>query len=55
METKDLLRFADEMLAIIAGPETVPRKLAMLEKHLSESEVALGRPGLVQGHGQRSR
>ena len=55
METKDLLHFADEMLAIIAGPETAARKLVMLEKYLSESEVSLGRPGLVQGRGQRNR
>jgi hypothetical protein len=55
LETKDLVRFADEMLAIIASPETAPRKLVMLEKHLSESEVSLGRSGLVQGRGQRGR
>ncbi len=55
MELKDLIRFADEMLAIIEGPESPARKFVMLDKHLTEGEAKLGRRDLVQGRGARSR
>ena len=55
MNAQDLIRFADDMLAIIDGPESPAKKIVMLEKRLSDGEATVGRKDLVQGRGARSR
>ncbi len=55
MNTQDLIRLADDLLAIIDGPESPARKIVMLEKRLSDDEAHAGRRDLVQGRGARSR
>lgn len=53
MEFKDLIAFADTMLAALQGTETPGRKLVMLGKLLTEEEAKVGPHGLVQGRGPR--
>ncbi len=55
MNAQDLIRFADDMLAIIDGPESPAKKIVMLEKRLADGEASIGRRDLVQGRGARGR
>ena len=55
MNAQDLIRFADDMLAIIDGPESPAKKMVLLEKRLSDGEAVAGRKDLVQGRGPRGR